>query len=91
MRFQDAIPDTSPYMIAGYTVFFVISAIYLVSLAVRRRNLERDLKTLESIEAESRRATVRTPVPAASRARAKAARSTAPRRKLVRKKVTRSK
>lgn len=91
MLFQDAPPDTSTYMIAGYAVFFVISAIYLVSLAVRRRNLELDLKTLESIEAASTRAPVRLPAPAASRARAKATRLSTARRKPVRKKVTRSK
>ncbi len=29
----DAPPDTSAYMIAGYTVFFIVAAIYIVSLA----------------------------------------------------------
>jgi len=54
MLFQEAPPDTTSYMILGYAVFFVISAIYVLSLIVRRRNLEQDLKTLESIEADSR-------------------------------------
>lgn len=55
MFFQEAPPDTSAYMIAGYAVFFIISAIYLLSLILRQRNLERDLETLDAIEAESRR------------------------------------
>jgi hypothetical protein len=56
MFFQDAPPDTSSYMILGYAVFFGISIIYLISLAARRRNLERDLSTLEAMEAEARSA-----------------------------------
>ena len=54
MFFQEAPPDTSSYMIAGYAVFFIISAIYLLSLILRQRNLERDLETLDAIKAESR-------------------------------------
>ncbi len=56
MLFQDVPPDTSGYMIAGYAIFFAISLIYLFSLVVRRRNLEQDLRTLESMQAESRSA-----------------------------------
>lgn len=54
MFFQEAPPDTSGYMIAGYAVFFVISAIYLLSLILRQRNLERDLEVLDAIKAEGR-------------------------------------
>jgi hypothetical protein len=54
MLFQDAPPDTSGYMIAGYAIFIIISIIYVVSLAVRRRNLELDLRTLEAMQAESK-------------------------------------
>ena len=43
-------PDTSQYMLLGYAVFFVVSAIYLVSLVIRNRNLQRDLETLEDLE-----------------------------------------
>ncbi|HUH98231.1 MAG TPA: hypothetical protein VLZ89_12775 [Anaerolineales bacterium] len=50
----DAPPDTSAYMIAGYGVFFIIAAIYLVSLFVRWRNIDRDMTALESIEKESK-------------------------------------
>lgn len=43
-------PDTSAYMIAGYAVFFIVSAIYVVSLFVRNRSLQRDLETLENLD-----------------------------------------
>jgi len=78
-------------MIAGYTVFFVVSAIYLVSLVVRRRNLEQDLKTLESIGTEGKGSMAR---PASSEAATKptgARRPAAARRKPPKKKATRRK
>jgi hypothetical protein len=43
-------PDTSAYMIGGYAVFFIVSAIYLLSLIIRNRNLQRDLEMLEELE-----------------------------------------
>ena len=48
-------PDTSAYMIAGYVIFFVIAAIYLISLLVRWRNLNQDMTTLEAIEKDNKR------------------------------------
>ena len=54
MFFQDAPPDTSSYMILGYAIFFGISILYVVSLAIRRRNLELDLRTLEAMQAEAK-------------------------------------
>jgi hypothetical protein len=45
-----ATPDTLNYYIAGYVVFFVISAIYLASLALRQRGLRQDLETLEEVD-----------------------------------------
>lgn len=65
MFLQDAPPDTSGYMIAGYVVFFVVTAIYLFSFFIRSRNLKQDLDTLESMREES--------VPAPVKAGAKAA------------------
>ena len=50
MFFQETTPDTSGYMIAGYTVFFIFTAIYLLSLFLRSRNLKRDLSTLEDLK-----------------------------------------
>ncbi len=39
-------------MIAGYAVIFGVMLIYLVSLAVRNRNLKQDLDLLEELEKE---------------------------------------
>jgi hypothetical protein len=47
---QETTPDTSPYLIAGYAVIFGVMLIYLVSLAIRRRNLKQDLEVLEDLE-----------------------------------------
>jgi hypothetical protein len=55
MFLLDAPPDTSAYMIAGYVIFFIIAAIYIVSLLVRWRNLNQDMTTLEAIEKENKR------------------------------------
>lgn len=48
--FTDATPNTVGYMILGYAVFSVVMMIYLISLVVRRRNLQRDLEVLEEVE-----------------------------------------
>lgn len=53
MSFLDTTPDTSSYMIAGYTIAFILLAVYLVSLFVRWRNLSRDYEVLKSLEAEN--------------------------------------
>ncbi|GAB4528589.1 MAG: hypothetical protein Fur0018_14700 [Anaerolineales bacterium] len=42
--------ETTGYMIGGYAVIFVVLFAYLFSLAVRRRNLERDFALLESLD-----------------------------------------
>ena len=47
---QDAPANTTSYMIAGYAVIFGLMLIYLVSLIVRRRNLQQDSEMLESLE-----------------------------------------
>jgi len=52
--FQEAIPDTSGYMIAGYAVSFIVLGIYVLSLYLRSNNLKRDAETLESLQAESK-------------------------------------
>jgi len=89
MLLQDAPPDTSGYMIAGYIVFVVVMAIYLISLMARRRNLEQDLSTLRMIEAENKAGTVkpaqrpRSPRKAAS-AKAAPRRRTAPKKRPAR-------
>ncbi len=49
---METTPDTTAYMIAGYAVFFIVNAIYLVSLFVRNRSLRRDLETLEELDTQ---------------------------------------
>jgi len=47
---QQAPPDTSGYMIAGYAVIFGVVGLYLISFVVRRRNLREDIQVLQEIE-----------------------------------------
>jgi hypothetical protein len=47
---QQVTPDTTNYMIAGYTVILSGILLYLLSLVIRKRNLERDLLMLHEIE-----------------------------------------
>ena len=55
MFLLEAPPDTSAYMIAGYVIFFIIAAIYIISLLVRWHNLNQDMTTLEAIEKDNKR------------------------------------
>jgi hypothetical protein len=41
-------------MIAGYTIIFGVMLIYLFSLLVRQRNLQKDMEVLEEIQAEDK-------------------------------------
>jgi len=50
MLFQDAIPNTTNYMILGYAVIFTVMFIYLLSLGLRQRSLKQDLDTLKELE-----------------------------------------
>jgi hypothetical protein len=52
MFFQEAPADTTTYMIAGYAVIFGVMLLYVISLYIRKRNLERDLEVLQEIETE---------------------------------------
>lgn len=52
MFFQEAPADTNTYMIAGYAVIFGVMLLYIISLYLRNRNLERDLEVLQEIEIE---------------------------------------
>lgn len=74
MFLQDAPPDTSVYMIVGYAAFFVLTAIYLVSLIVRSHNLHEDLKMLEKMQEENK--AVKTRAPAAGKTIKKSTAST---------------
>ena len=50
MFFQEVTPDTSGYMIAGYAAAFIILAIYVASLYLRNRNLNRDMEMLAEMQ-----------------------------------------
>lgn len=47
---QEGPAQTLGYMVAGYTVIFGSMALYLVSLVIRRRNLQQDLETLQELD-----------------------------------------
>ena len=49
---QEAPANTTNYMISGYAVIFGVMLIYLISLLVRQRNLNKDLEVLEEIKVE---------------------------------------
>jgi hypothetical protein len=47
---QQGPAQTSTYLIAGYAVIFGVMLVYLISLAIRQRNLLRDMETFKEIE-----------------------------------------
>lgn len=47
---MDAVPETTTYLIAGYSVILVGMLIYLVSLFLRFRSLRQDEHMLEDLE-----------------------------------------
>ena len=49
---QEGPANTTSFMIAGYAVIFGVMLIYLISLLVRQRNLQKDLEGLEEIQGE---------------------------------------
>ncbi len=49
---QQGPPDTTSYMIFGYVVIFGTMFLYLASLILRSRNLQRDSEILEDLEEE---------------------------------------
>ncbi|GAB4426939.1 MAG: hypothetical protein Kow002_16050 [Anaerolineales bacterium] len=52
MFFLETTPDTSAYMIAGYTIAFATMIIYVASFFIRFRNLNRDIAMLEEMDKE---------------------------------------
>jgi len=50
MILQTPTPDTSGYMIVGYAVAFIVMGLYVASLYIRNRNLNRDQETLEEMD-----------------------------------------
>ncbi len=43
-------PDTTDFMIFGYAVIFGVMFLYILSLYLRRRNLEMDMELLQDID-----------------------------------------
>jgi hypothetical protein len=50
MFFLETPPDTSQYMVAGYAIAFGVMFIYVASLFIRYRNLNRDMSMLEEMD-----------------------------------------
>jgi hypothetical protein len=46
--------NTDGYMIAGFVVSFVTFGLYMLSMYIRNRNLNRDLETYESMDTEKK-------------------------------------
>jgi len=41
--------DTASYMIAGFVVIFGVMLLYVLSLYIRKRNLEQDMEVLNEL------------------------------------------
>lgn len=52
MLFQEAPANTSFYMYLGYGVFSTVGLIYVLSLYVRTRRLNAELRSLEEVQNE---------------------------------------
>jgi len=50
MFFQEATPDTSGYMIAGFVITFLVMGLYVASIYLRSRNLKQDMSMLEEMD-----------------------------------------
>jgi len=61
MFFQEATPDTSGYMIAGYAIAFILMALYVASIYLRNRNLRQDMTMLEEMDKPAQPVKVRQP------------------------------
>ena len=53
MFLQEATPDTSGYMIAGYAIAFIVMGLYVLSIYLRSRNLNQDLTLLEDLDKQA--------------------------------------
>ncbi len=43
-------PETTNYMVGGYIVIFSVMVIYIISLFLRHRKFEQDIKILEELD-----------------------------------------
>ena len=51
---QLAPAETTRYMIAGYSVIFIVMFLYIASIFIRYRDLKRDLETLSEMEPQEK-------------------------------------
>jgi len=51
--FQTSTPDTTSGLIIGYAIIAVVAVVYLITLAVRRRNLQKDLEQIERLKSSA--------------------------------------
>ena len=47
---QEATPDTTYYLVLGYTAFAVLGAGYILSLVARRRKLRAEQVTIKQLQ-----------------------------------------
>jgi nitrate reductase gamma subunit len=52
MTLLSTTPDTFSYMVLGYAVILGAMAIYVLSLVLRNRRIDRELQIVEELEAE---------------------------------------
>ncbi len=52
---QQAPAETTRYMVAGYAVIFTVMLLYILSMVIRTRKLERDLELLNEMEQEQKK------------------------------------
>ena len=55
MFIQEFTPDTARYMVLGFSVAFVVITLYVFSLYIRARNLQRDLTLLEELKTSNKK------------------------------------
>jgi hypothetical protein len=51
MTFQGITPDTFSYMVLGYAVILGTMAIYILSLVLRNRRIDREMRLIDELEA----------------------------------------
>ena len=47
-------PNTASFLYIGFTILIGLLLLYLASFRIRRRNLEKDLELIETLQAEER-------------------------------------
>jgi hypothetical protein len=55
LPFLQETADTLGYMLLGYAVLLGLPALYTISWFLRRRNLERDLETIETLAQDEKK------------------------------------